>query len=120
MLADPFLAFVCRVLWSNKMPTADDGKFGVYRVLDHTIKHAPGHVGYPICLATLTKNKDGKWIAKEEDTGSLPRVIVFEDTSGYCRFDMMVEPLCVSDWACCGDNNRVSKDSDFRIGWEVD
>jgi hypothetical protein len=29
MLADPFLAFVCRVLWKNEMPTVDHGKFGV-------------------------------------------------------------------------------------------
>lgn len=67
MLADPFLAFVCRVLWSNEMPTVEDGKFGVFWVLEHTIQHAPGHVGYPICLATLTQ-VDGRWVAKEEDT----------------------------------------------------
>lgn len=67
MLADPFLAFVCRVLWSNANPTVEDGKFGVFWVLDHTIKHAPGQVGYPICLASLTQ-VDGRWVAKEEDT----------------------------------------------------
>jgi 20S proteasome alpha/beta subunit len=48
MLADPFLAFVCRVLWDNKMPGVDRGKFGVYWVLAHTIKLAPGTVGPPI------------------------------------------------------------------------
>jgi hypothetical protein len=67
MLADPFLAFVCRVLWGNEMPTVEDGKFGVFWVLEHTIKHAPGHVGYPISLATLTQ-VDGRWVAKEENT----------------------------------------------------
>jgi hypothetical protein len=67
MLADPFLAFVCRVLWDNEMPTVDDGKFGVYWVLAHTIKLAPGKVGLPIHLATLRK-VNGVWIAKEEDT----------------------------------------------------
>jgi Proteasome subunit len=65
MLADPFLAFVCRVLWKNEMPTVDRGKFGVYWVLAHTMKLAPGKVGMPICLATLRKI-DGAWIAKEE------------------------------------------------------
>jgi hypothetical protein len=67
MLADPFLAFVCRVLWKNQMPTVDNGKCGVYWVLAHTIKLAPGRVGLPICLATLRKI-DAAWVAKEEDT----------------------------------------------------
>jgi hypothetical protein len=67
MLADPFLAFVCRVLWKTEMPTVDLGKFGVYWVLSHTIKLAPGKVGPPIRLATLRQVK-GTWIAAEQDT----------------------------------------------------
>jgi len=67
MLADPFLAFVCRVLWGSQMPTVDRGKFGVYWVLEHTIKLAPGKVGPPIQLATLQK-VGGNWVAKEQDT----------------------------------------------------
>lgn len=67
MLADPFLAFVCRVLWSNAPPTVEDAKVGVFWVLNHTITHAPGQVGYPIRLASLTQT-DGRWVAKEEDT----------------------------------------------------
>jgi hypothetical protein len=67
MLADPFLAFVCRVLWDNKMPDVDHGKFGVYWVLAHTIKLASGHVGPPIRLATLRQTQ-GAWVAAEQDT----------------------------------------------------
>jgi hypothetical protein len=67
MLADPFLAFVCRVLWDSKMPDVDRGKFGVYWVLAHTIKLAPGQVGPPIRLATLRQAK-GVWVAEEQDT----------------------------------------------------
>lgn len=67
MLADPFLAFVCRVLWKNEMPSVDHGKFGVYWVLDHTIKLAPGKVGLPIRLATL-RQVNGVWVASEQDT----------------------------------------------------
>jgi hypothetical protein len=67
MLADPFLAFVSRVLWRSEMPNVDQGKFGVYWVLSHTIKLAPGKVGLPICLATLTKVNNA-WVAKEQDT----------------------------------------------------
>jgi hypothetical protein len=67
VLADPFLAFVCRVLWKNEMPDVDHGKFGVYWVFAHTIKLAPGKVGLPICLATL-RQVAGKWVAEEKDT----------------------------------------------------
>ena len=40
--------------WGNEMPTVDHGKFEVYWVLAHTIKLAPGKVGLPIRLATLS------------------------------------------------------------------
>lgn len=67
-LADPFLAFVARVLWKNEQPTVDQAKFGVYWALAHTIQHAPGGVGEPIHLAELRKH-EGKWVAREiEDT----------------------------------------------------
>lgn len=67
ILADPFLAFVCRVLWKGEMPDVDHGKFGVYWVLSHTIQLAPGKVGLPICLATL-RQVDGRWVASSQDT----------------------------------------------------
>jgi hypothetical protein len=67
LLADPFLAFVSRVMWGKSIPTVEIATFGVYWVLDHTIKLAPGKVGPPIRLATLRK-VDGAWIAKEQDT----------------------------------------------------
>lgn len=63
-LADPFLAFISRVLWNNAIPTVKDAKFGVYWVLDHTIKLAPGGVGGPIKIAVL-QSVDGKWKAEE-------------------------------------------------------
>ena len=65
-LADPFLAFVSRVLWNNVLPDVKIGRFGLYWVLDHTLKHAPGLVGPPIRLATLNKRND-RWIASESD-----------------------------------------------------
>ena len=67
ILADPFLAFVTRVIWKSEMPTVDVAKLGVYWVLDHTIKLAPGKVGPPIKIATLRKSGES-WVAKEEDT----------------------------------------------------
>ena len=67
VLADPFFAFVTRVLWGNQMPDVERGKFGVYWVLDHTIKLAPGGVGGPIKLAVL-RQINGQWKAEEIDT----------------------------------------------------
>ena len=74
VLADPFLAFVSRVLWKGKMPTVDEAKFGVYWVLAHTITLAPGKVGPPIRLATLRKVAD-KWVASEQDTQEFDQYI---------------------------------------------
>src|SRR4051812_15520193 len=64
VLAEPFLAFVSRVLWRGTMPTVKVGRFGVHWVLDHTLKLAPGGVGGPIHIAILEK-KDGRWAASE-------------------------------------------------------
>jgi len=54
-LADPFLSFVARVMWENKQPTVDIARFGVHWALSHTIECAPGGVGHPIKLATISK-----------------------------------------------------------------
>lgn len=63
VLADPFLAFVSRVLWGEKQPDVQMGAFGVYWVLSHTIQYAPGGVGPPIKIAVLKKEK-GDWVAR--------------------------------------------------------
>jgi hypothetical protein len=65
-LADPFLAFVSRVLWKNTLPDVKNGRFGLYWALTHTLKYAPGLVGHPIRLATLSK-RENAWIASEND-----------------------------------------------------
>jgi hypothetical protein len=64
MLADPFLAFVNRVLWKGALPTIEMGPLGVYWTLDHTIKCAAGGIGGKIRIATLGK-RDKQWIASE-------------------------------------------------------
>jgi hypothetical protein len=66
MLADPFLAFVARVMWSGKMPTVADAKFGVFWALQHAISLAPGGVGGPIVIATLQKINN-VWVAVQTD-----------------------------------------------------
>ncbi len=62
-LAEPFLAFISRVLWKNQIPTVQSASFGVYWALAHTIKIAPSGVGEPIVIATMTQT-NGVWSAK--------------------------------------------------------
>lgn len=67
-LADPFLAFVSRVLWKDNLPDVELGKFGVYWTLNHTITLAPGMVGPPIKMAVL-RQEGTTWTASlSEDT----------------------------------------------------
>lgn len=63
MLAEPFMSFVDRTFWKSKTPNVKTALFGVHWALSHTIRCAPGGVGEPICLATLTKEKGG-WRAE--------------------------------------------------------
>ena len=70
VLADPFLAFVSRALWGGEPPNVQMGAFGVYWVLSHTIKFAPGGVGEPIKIAVL--KKEGKdWVARSVEGDEL-------------------------------------------------
>jgi hypothetical protein len=70
VLADPFLAFVSRVLWGAKPPNVQMGAFGVYWVLSHTIQYAPGGVGRPIKVAVLKKER-GEWVARSVEGDEL-------------------------------------------------
>ena len=63
MLAEPFMSFVDRTFWKSQTPDVKTALFGVHWALSHTIKKcAPSGVGEPICIATLTKSKNG-WVA---------------------------------------------------------
>jgi hypothetical protein len=70
VLADPFLAFVSRVLWGGNPPNVQMGAFGLYWVLSHTIQYAPGGVGKPIKIAILKKEK-GEWFARSMEGDEL-------------------------------------------------
>ena len=69
MLADPFLAFVNRIIWRDQMPSLVHGKLGVLWALRHAIQLAPGGVGDPIQMATLTDSggqPEAKMVDQEE------------------------------------------------------
>ncbi len=84
-LADPFLAFIARVLWGKEEPQIKVATLGVHWALNHTIEYAPGGVGHPIRIATLRRIK-GKWNAEllgdEDLQGTLQLVKELEKRIG--------------------------------------
>src|SRR5207244_4889228 len=62
VLADPFLAFIKRVLWKETMPDVERAKIGVYWELKHTCGQAVGMVGGDLKLGVLRK-QGGDWKA---------------------------------------------------------
>ena len=95
MLAEPFVAFVRRVLWAGGEPDVQAATFGVYWALDHTIKYAPGGIGEPIKIAILKRVK-GQWKARllddEELQERLQHIGQFEERIGQYPREILEEP----------------------------
>lgn len=58
-IADPFLALLRRLLWSETEPSVAEGRLAAVWVIDHVRRTNPGGVGGPIQLSTLTSNAGG-------------------------------------------------------------
>jgi hypothetical protein len=82
MLADPFIAFINRVVWKEQLPSLANGKLGVLWALRHAIRLAPGGVGDPIQMAVL-KNAGGqpeaKFVTPEEQQEFEQHISVLEE-----------------------------------------
>lgn len=57
-IADPFLAFLHRLLWKNSQPTIAEGRLAAIWTIDHVCKTNPGGVGGNVQLMILTKKPD--------------------------------------------------------------
>lgn len=68
-IADPFLALLRRLLWSETQPSLAEGRLAAVWTIDHARQTNPGGVGGPIQLATLGG----------ESSGKLPLVTVFDE-----------------------------------------
>jgi 20S proteasome alpha/beta subunit len=55
-LADPFLAFIRRVLWKDGTPNLNEGIFATLWTLHHAIKTNPGGISDPMQIAILDRN----------------------------------------------------------------
>lgn len=62
-IADPFLAFLARLLWPNRQPTLAEGRLAAAWTIDHVRQINPGGVGGNLRMAIM-----------EEVAGSLPKV----------------------------------------------
>ena len=63
-LADPFLAFVQRILWRNNLPTLAQGIFAAVWTLTQTIAMSPGLLSEPIQIAVLIRKTGGELEAR--------------------------------------------------------
>ncbi len=63
-IADPFLAFLRRIFWSNKLPNVQDGVFAALWTIKHAIHTNAGGISEPIQVVVLQK-RDKKWLARE-------------------------------------------------------
>ncbi len=59
-LADPFLALLKRVLWSDREPNLAEGRFAAAWTIVHVARTNPGGVALPLQLSSLCKI-EGKW-----------------------------------------------------------
>ncbi|MCJ2077301.1 hypothetical protein MKK68_16875 [Methylobacterium sp. E-016] len=77
--ADPFLAFISRVLWDSREPTVAAATVGLCWAIEHAIHYAPGGVGPPVRLAVL-RREAGEWRATllEDDALQEPRQHIAE------------------------------------------
>ncbi len=57
VIADPFLAFLRRLLWTGREPTLSEGRLAAVWTIDHVSRTNPGGVGGEIQLATLEPGK---------------------------------------------------------------
>jgi hypothetical protein len=64
-IADPFLAFIRRVLWKGQCPSIAQGTFAAVWTLSHAIKTAPGGIGDPIQLMFLERQQGDHWKCRE-------------------------------------------------------
>jgi ATP-dependent protease HslVU (ClpYQ) peptidase subunit len=65
-LADPFLAFLRRIFWTDALPVLAEGILATLWGLEHAILTNAGGVARPVQVTTLARGKDGKaWVATE-------------------------------------------------------
>lgn len=69
--ADPFLAYLRRVLWPDALPFLHDGTLAAVWTLDHAIQTQAGFVAEPIQVVVLKQDGAKAWKAEELSAADL-------------------------------------------------
>ena len=64
-IADPFLAFLRRIFWNDRLPSQSEGVFAGLWTLQHAIQTSPGGVSEPIQIVVLKRGKKTELEARE-------------------------------------------------------
>lgn len=64
-IADPFLAFLRRIFWKNRLPSISEGVFAAVWTLQHAIQTSPGFVSDPIQIIVVERTKKSRIDARE-------------------------------------------------------
>lgn len=75
-LADPFLAFLKRVIWEDKQPTVAEGRLVAAWTVRHVSLTNFGGVGLPVQLATLTIGAAGAPVVMIGDPGEHDQAVL--------------------------------------------
>lgn len=83
-IADPFLAFLRRLLWSDREPTLAEGRLAAVWTIEHVGRTNPGGVGGSVQLATLApsagKTPTVSEVSEEDIQEHLQRVVSAEQS----------------------------------------
>ena len=64
-IADPFLAFLRRIFWKDRLPNQSEGVFAALWTLLHAIQTSPGGVSEPMQIVVLKRGKKSAIEARE-------------------------------------------------------
>ena len=64
-IADPFLAFLRRIFWKDRLPNLSEGVFAALWTLLHAIETSPGFVSEPVQIVVLESAKKSAYQARE-------------------------------------------------------
>ncbi|HMF13230.1 MAG TPA: hypothetical protein VKE94_13025, partial [Gemmataceae bacterium] len=68
-IADPFLAFLRRIYWPDRLPSLEEGVLATVWALTHAIETNAGGVGDPIQIIKVSREGNG-WLAAEIEEAS--------------------------------------------------
>lgn len=81
MIADPFLAFLKRILWSSRPPTVAEGRFVAAWTIIHAVKTNPGGIGGSFQLSTLSLDGDKAKIENLHDSAHHTEMVLAAEKS---------------------------------------